>query len=259
MNVSRRIRLRRGLKRTAVALVLAVATLGMLRAVASLVLPAAGVDGVADIVLDPGHGGSDPGALGGGRAPLREKDATLDIARRTASLLRAEGLRVGLTREEDETVSLPERLARARRIGGADSVLVSIHCNHADERAAVGIETWHTSLAESGSFLARVQRWGMVLLGRDPSLDPSERAAESGRLAQCLQRAVSSHARRPDRGLRDGSLYLTRRASGPAVLVECGFISNPVEAALLASEAHRQRLAEGLAKGCREFRESVRR
>ncbi len=259
MTVRRRGFLRRGLKRTIVALSIVVAALGLLRLGARLVFPANADAGEAEVVLDPGHGGSDPGALGGGRAPLREKDATLDVARRTALLLRAEGISVGLTREEDETVSLSERLVRARRVGRASAVLISIHCNHAEERTATGIETWHTSAAESGTLFPHVQRWGRMLLGRDLGLDPFERAAESERLARCLQTALAAYARRPDRGVRDGSFYLTRRASGPAVLVECGFVSNPAEAALLASEAHRQRMAEGIAKGVRDFRSSDRR
>lgn len=211
--------------------------------------------GPVAVVIDPGHGGVDTGAVSQG---VVEKDLNLDVGRRIAQSLTARGVTVRLTREDDHAVSLEERV----RIGNsqAGAVFVSIHFNDAsgDGRVAMnrasGIETFF-SANKAMSASAGGWMWAS-LFGAGSKADPvaardvelwSER--EGASLAQSIQGALMASTAATDRGIKERSLYVTRRVRGPSVLVEGGFVSHPAEAKLLGDASYRQKLADAIADG----------
>jgi N-acetylmuramoyl-L-alanine amidase len=218
---------------------------------------------IARVLLDPGHGGSDPGAIGSGG--LKEKDVTVDIARRAAKALSQDGLTVVLSRDNDRTVSLEERAALANS-AGAD-LFVSIHCNAAENRAKHGIETYVLDTAsdvvagrvaarENATSVAASAEIGSILA----SLRLSDQQKNSTHLAELLQRAALASIRPSHRDVHDGGVhqagfYVLVGARMPSVLFETSYISNADEEAKLADEAYRQQLAEGVANAVRAYRE----
>ncbi len=220
--------------------------------------------GLGKIVLDPAHGGKDPGAVGLGG--LKEKDVALDIAFRMRKALRRglPGNAIHLTRTSDKYVSLPDRTALANE-HDAD-MFVSIHANSAPSRRIHGVETYLLSEAsskralalsarESGTTVARMSDLQKIL--RDLTL--RSKVDESRKLAQLVQKAILLRLRRTYRGIRDlgvkrGPFYVLLGAQEmPSILVEVAFISNPIEARRLRRPAYRQALAEGIAKGMMRF------
>jgi N-acetylmuramoyl-L-alanine amidase len=217
------------------------------------------------IVIDPGHGGKDPGALG---KRLKEKDVNLDIARRLSKRLkqvtRAE---VVLTRDQDQYVSLADRtrLANARQ---AD-LYVSIHCNSApDSPSAAGFETFFLSAARtdweravmsrengaldfavSDSNPAKAELVGSIL--RD--LAQNEFLKESQELATQVQASTTTWLRGKDRGVKQADFVVLRNAYMPATLVECGFLTNANEERLLGAGDYRERVAIALSNGIMNF------
>src|SRR5215210_2847199 len=164
--------------------------------------------GFSTVVIDAGHGGHDRGGIPGQR--VGEKGMTLDVARRLQERLRAAGLRTVMTRSGDYFVPLGERTAIANRQRNA--VFVSVHFNSGQRVGAAGFETYYYS-RRSGALAARLH-------SKLVSAWPSE-----------------------NRGLRRRGFYVIRRTRIPAVLVECGFLTNPRESRLISSAAYRQRLA----------------
>ena len=225
------------------------------------VLPA----GPLSVIIDPGHGGDDTGAVSQG---VVEKDLNLDVGRRIAQSLVARGVRVRLTREDDHYLSLEERV----RIGNAQSgtVFVSIHFNDAsgDGRLAMnrasGIETFYS---QNKAMSASAGGWMWAsLFGAGSKADPaaardvelwSER--EGALLAQSIQGALVASTEAADRGIKERSLYVTRRVRGPAVLVEGGFVSHPAEAKLLGDPAYRQKLADAISVGIVKYLDAASR
>lgn len=219
--------------------------------------------GLGRIVLDPGHGGKDPGAVG--LSGIKEKDVALDIAFRTRRVLRRalRGNRIYLTRTTDKYVSLPSRTAFANE-HGAD-IFVSIHANSAHSRRLRGIETYLLSEAsserarrlaarESGTTIERMDDLEKILndLGLRTKVD------ESQKLARQIQQAMLSRLRPGYRGVRNlgvkrGPFYVLLGARMPSILVEVAFISNRREARRMRSPKYRQALAEGIAKGIMKF------
>ena len=216
------------------------------------------------IVLDPGHGGEDPGAVG--RRGTREKVVVIDIARRLKKKLEKQGFEVILARDSDKFVSLADR-SRCGNGRKAD-LFVSIHANASPNRAACGLETyflseaktdWERAVAarENASFeaddsVSRLNAAGDVgLILAD--LAQNEYLVESSELAAKIQEKTVPYARIKDRGVRQANFYVLRNNFMPAVLVECGFLSNQSEEKLLRQLDHRERLAEGISRGIVEF------
>ena len=201
------------------------------------------------ICLDPGHGGSDPGARSRDGRTV-ESALTLDVARRVRSLLAADGFDVQLTRSDAATdQSLEERPAKARR-WKADA-FVSIHFNtNPGTTAARGLETYVFPAGgmESTSFS-----------GRRPSPEsklPWRGAASNVgnvQLGFCIQRRLLAATKLPDRGLRRARFVVLREATVPAALVECGFLSSPQDLAYLRTEAGLDALARGIYEGICDF------
>lgn len=173
------------------------------------------------IVLDPGHGGHDPGAVG--PTGLRESDIVLDVAKRVRDLLLDSGHKVRLTRETDCYVSLSARAEFANRERA--ELFVSVHCNAATDPRAHGTETWYYPSSVNGR-----------------------------RLAEVLQQALVAALRRRDRGLKTSSnLTVLRRTVMPAALVELAFISNDEEEQLLGLDEVRMAAATAIAEGVRSY------
>ncbi len=168
------------------------------------------------VVIDAGHGGHDRGGIPGQR--IAEKDMTLDVAQRLKNVLSASGYRVVMTRSTDVFVPLGGRVAIANSY--RNSIFVCIHFNATGRSGASGIETY---------FYSR----------------------ESLPLASAIHYYVTGGAPSANRGVRRRGYYVLRRTSIPAVLVECGFLTNPTEAAYAQSVSYRQKLAEEIAAGIR--------
>jgi N-acetylmuramoyl-L-alanine amidase len=218
---------------------------------------------VRRVVLDPGHGGSDPGAIGA--TGLREKDVTLDLAHRIAPVLAGEGIEVALTRDDDRFVALEERTARAN--GFNADLFVSIHCNAAENTARHGIETYvldTTSDAIAARVAARENATSpgaaAELGGILASLRFADHASRSTRLAELFQKATRASAVQFDASVRDGGVktagfYVLVGARMPSVLFEANYLSNPEDEARLRSAEYRSRLADGVVNAIRAYRE----
>ena len=170
----------------------------------------------AVVVIDAGHGGYDRGGVPGQR--ITEKDKTLDVALRLRHILQADGYKVIMTRDQDVFVPLGTRVTIANSYRNA--IFVSIHFNCSTRAGANGIETYYYS---SGS----------------------------AELAASIHRNVVASAPTENRGIRRRGFFVLRRASVPAVLVECGFLTNPEEGRLAQTDGYRQKLAEQIARGIR--------
>ncbi len=180
-----------------------------------LMVSAIAVARPAVVVIDPGHGGHDRGGMPGQR--LAEKGFTLDTAKRLARVLgNGTGIKVVLTRDDDTFVSLKERTHIANQYAGSDAIFVSIHFNAGRREGAYGIETYYNN--QRGYRLAA-------------SVHPR------------VIRAMASI----DRGIRHRGYWVLRKNRLPAILVECGFLTNPAEAARISDSQSRERLARAIA------------
>ena len=173
------------------------------------------------VVLDPGHGGRDPGAVG--PTGLEEKTIALDIALGTARVLRARGVDVEMTRSDDRFIPLAERAAVANRIGA--QCFVSIHINSADNPSAHGTETF-------------------AFRGGTPAQ----------RLALAIQVRLVAALRLRDRGVKFADFQVLRATRMPAALVEVAFINNPHEEKLLRDPDFLDSAATAIAQGIIDWR-----
>jgi N-acetylmuramoyl-L-alanine amidase len=228
----------------------------------------AGPESLRTIVIDPGHGGHDAGAVGPGG--LQEKELSLDIARRVAALLQEElGVRVVLTRGRDQFVELRERTALANR-ERAD-LFLSIHVNAAPDGTATGTETYFLSNEATDGAARRAAEYENRLIAADTGarggspdvlrsilwdLAQSDFQQESSRVAEALQNNLDRALRRPSRGVKQAPFYVLGGAAMPAVLVEIGFISNPQEEQRLWDDGYRDRIARALVAGVTAYKRS---
>jgi N-acetylmuramoyl-L-alanine amidase len=217
------------------------------------------------VVLDPGHGGHDTGAVG--PTGLTEKEVVLDLALRLRPLLQRQlGLRVILTRSEDVFVRLSARSALANR-AKAD-FFVSLHLNGSAQRHAAGFETFYYTREPSDTDArTSVQRENLVLDQTGSAgqaqvaflrstladLAVTRDMKESSQLAELELTALSRIIRVENRGVKSGPFYVLATAAMPAVLVESAFITNRIEERKLRRRAYRQRLAEALCDGIGAF------
>jgi N-acetylmuramoyl-L-alanine amidase len=216
------------------------------------------------VVLDPGHGGRDPGAVGVGG--LREKDVTLNLARALRPPLQAAGFRVLLTRDADLTLSLEERTARAEAGGG--DLFVSLHANAAPRRGVQGIETYYLD--------DNHERHSLTVAARENGIPRSELDALQRALARLRISETSVHAERlatlvhggivggmppryrpvQDLGVKKGPFYVLFLSDMPAILVEAGFLTNRTEAARLRDPRYLEAVAEQIAAALVQYREA---
>lgn len=171
------------------------------------------------VVIDPGHGGPDPGAIG--IRGIQEKEIVLDISRQVATMLEQQGIQAVLTREDDRDLDLEPRVQLAQRVNAA--LFVSIHANAIDlSRPEInGLETYYY---ESGLELART-----------------------------IHASILQATGMPDRRVRQARFYVLRRTSMPSVLVETGFVTGRDDAARLSSPAFRTQMATAIARGILQY------
>jgi N-acetylmuramoyl-L-alanine amidase len=220
---------------------------------------------VQTLVIDPGHGGRDPGAIGVGG--LREKDITLRLAKALREKAEAKGFRVVVTREGDRTIDLEERTAMAEAAGG--DVFISLHTNAAPRGAAHGVETYYLD--------ANHERHSIDVAARENGIEPSQVNALQRTLARLRVSETSVHSRRlaalvqdqivvgvdgrygdvHDLGVKKGPFYVLFLSNMPAVLVEVGFITNRKEARLLRDGDYLEELAEQITAALVRYREGL--
>ena len=200
----------------------------------------------AVVVLDPGHGGQDSGAMCGG---VMEKDLTLDVARRVDRLLDSEGVATLMTRIGDSYVSLADRAAFGNR--ATDSIFISIHFNEDNKPVASGVETYYAAhqIDSASSFAS----W-FPFFSRPPSNSPKP---ESQSLAGFIQEALVARTRSVDRGTQAKQFFVIANVTSPAVLIEGGFITNKDELSKLVSEDYRDQLAAAVADGVLRYRDAL--
>lgn len=184
------------------------------------------------VIVDAGHGGHDGGAVANG---ITEKNLALDLARRLRRELETAGLRVRMTRDGDVFLPLEERAALATRLKAA--AFVSVHLNtDGDGTAAEGIETYFADMKP--------------LSARHTGLAASQTSAD---FAADVQRMICAATKAQNRGTKARSYAVVSQASCPAVLVECGFITNAAEAARLKRPDYGDKVASGIAQGVALF------
>jgi len=200
----------------------------------------------AVVILDPGHGGQDSGAMCGGAL---EKDLTLDVARRIDRLLNSEGIATLMTRVGDTYVSLADRAAFANRV--RKCIFVSIHFNEDNKPVASGVETYYAAhQITAGSFLAS---W-LPFLWRPFSDSPNP---ESQNLAALVQEALVARTRSIDRGTEARQFFVIANVTSPAILIEGGFLTNKEDISKLASEDYRDQIAAAVADGILRYRDAA--
>src|SRR5207302_5830988 len=208
--------------------------------------PSAAPGPFAVVVLDPGNGGQDSGAMCGG---VLEKDLTLDVARRIDRLLDSEEIATLMTRMGDTFVSLADRAALANR--ARNCIFISIHFNEDNKPVASGVETYYAAhQITAGSFLAS---W-LPFLWRPLSDSPN---VESQNLARFVQEALVARTRAVDRGIQTRQFFVIANVTPPAVLIEGGFLTNKEDISKLASEDYRDQIAAAVADGILRYREAA--
>ncbi len=222
--------------------------------------------GVSRIVIDPGHGGHDPGAQGKG---VNESDLVLDVALRLEKLLSTvPGVEVILTRRTDEFIPLPERTAIANR-EGAD-LFLSIHANASTNSQARGVETYFLNFASNlseASVATRENAASGQAMGALPdfvkAIALNNKLDESRDFAKQVQHAMMDKLRDQNKTVRDlgvkqAPFVVLIGAAMPSVLAEISFVTNPQEARLLKSNAYRQKIAEALYGAVRKYQTSLK-
>ncbi len=217
------------------------------------------------IVLDPGHGGSDPGAIGRGR--LQEKDVTLRLARALRRELVARGFSVVLTRDGDRSLSLLERTAIAEGAGG--DLFVSLHANAARNPAAEGLEIYTLDENARRQTLRLAARENGVTPGEVDALQNlltqlrvSETSERANRVADLVfEEIVRGMARRwpsvgAGRGRLRGPFYVLYLSDMPSILIEAGFVTHAQDARRLRDPDYLDTLAARIASGIERFRDA---
>jgi N-acetylmuramoyl-L-alanine amidase len=222
--------------------------------------------GVSRIVIDPGHGGHDPGAKGSG---VTEAELVLDVALRLETLLtQVPGMEVVLTRREDEFVPLQERTAIANR--ETADLFLSIHANANSSVHVNGIETYFLNFANNLSEAAVAARENAASGQAMNALPDAVKAIalhnkldESRDFATMVQRTMINKVRATnkttkDLGVKQAPFVVLIGASMPSVLTEISFLTNPQEARLLKRNNYRQRIAEALFEAIRKYQTSLK-
>jgi len=197
------------------------------------------------VVLDPGHGGQDSGAMCGA---ILEKNLTLDIAQRVDRLLQSQGLATVMTRVGDSYVSLQDRAAVTNR--ARDCILVSIHFNES-KKTASGVETYYAE--HQAAPAPRLVSWIPFFSG--PAAESPTLASQS--LARFIQEAMIARTKAPDRGTKPEQLFVLANVSTPAVLVEAGFL-NKDEIAKLDNNDYRDQMAAAISEGILRYRDVLK-
>tara|TARA_A100001011_G_scaffold139928_1_gene147875 strand:+ start:1877 stop:3343 length:1467 start_codon:yes stop_codon:yes gene_type:complete len=219
------------------------------------------------VVLDAGHGGKDPGAIG--KYGTKEKDVALDITKRTGRLLEKSGIKVVYTRDEDVFIPLLDRTKIANDSNG--KLFVSIHANANKNRKVQGFETFLLRPGKSQDAIEVASRENSVISLEEftdqyedltgealimATMAQSMFMKESEDLASIIQMELDKRLNTPNRGVKQAGFYVLIGASMPNALVEVGFISNPSEEKKLREKAHKQKIAEAIYQAIKHFKQS---
>jgi N-acetylmuramoyl-L-alanine amidase len=221
------------------------------------------------VVLDPGHGGTDPGAHG--LRGIDEKEVVLAISKLLADELRADGIDVSMTRSDDRFLSLEERTALANA-QGAD-LFISVHANASTNPGLRGVEIYYLNNTDNrGTLRLAAMENNLRWNPHDPRLQTeipdlsyilsdlrqTYKVEESKQLAEALQQSVVSRLASDydgveDLGVKEGPFYVLVGAYMPCVLVEVSFLTNPLDGSRLGTAAYRRALAAGIHEGIRRY------
>ncbi len=219
------------------------------------------------VVLDAGHGGKDPGAIG--KYGTKEKDVALDITKRAGRLLEKSGIKVVYTRDEDVFIPLLDRTKIANDSNG--KLFVSIHANANKNRKVQGFETFLLRPGKSQDAIEVASRENSVISLEEftdqyedltgealimATMAQSMFMKESEDLASIIQMELDKRLNTPNRGVKQAGFYVLIGASMPNALVEVGFISNPSEEKKLREKAHKQKIAEAIYQAIKHFKQS---
>ena len=219
------------------------------------------------VVLDAGHGGNDPGAIG--KNGLREKDVNLDVAKKLSAYLKAEGVATVLTRSSDNFIPLSTRVSIANK-SGAD-LFISIHSNANRARSLSGFEVYYVAPSVSDSKRAAFTARSVSLNLRDATFSSNAQdlraivwdmiytnsRAEAIELAHILCKVMDASIDADILGIKSARFQVLKGVRMPGVLVEIGFLSNLNEERLLKTSAYRQKIAEGILESLREYSQNM--
>jgi len=219
------------------------------------------------VVIDAGHGGKDPGAVG--YRGTKEKDIALDVAKRLEKKLSKNmNVRIIMTRDEDIFLRLSERTKIANESNG--NLFISIHTNAAEDRRASGFETFLIG-PNKNEAAVRVAARENAVLELEGSTDKkltnedliqatiaqSAFASKSEQFASIVQKEIKKRVQSRDRGVKQAGFYVLMGASMPNVLVELGFISNPSEEKKLRSPQYRDQLATAIYRAVEQYQKTL--
>lgn len=217
------------------------------------------------IVVDPGHGGKDPGAIG--PAGLMEKDVVLDVALKVKELLKSDPqYEIILTRDKDIFIPLNERTEIANRVGA--DLFISIHTNASPNSYAHGIETYLLNWTDDEEAIRVAARENAISVKRMKqlkgelgfmlaSLEREAKRDDSVKLAGYIHNAMTDSLKtafsRNDNGLKQALFYVLVGAKMPSCLLEISYISNPEEEKLLSDDSYRMRIARSIVDGIKNY------
>jgi N-acetylmuramoyl-L-alanine amidase len=216
------------------------------------------------VVIDPGHGGKDPGAVSADKK-VSEKDVTLEISKLLKKRVEKAypHISVHLTRDEDTFLSLKERAKIANSLDA--EVFISVHCNGSEYKSASGPEIFYLSKSSSRGAMRAAARENGVSLSKMSDLEATlidlltnSKKTESTRLAQVVHDSLvvsdaTQGARTKDRGVKQAPFYVLIGATMPAILVECGFVNNLAQKDSAARQTFSNSISSKLAKGVIEY------
>jgi N-acetylmuramoyl-L-alanine amidase len=220
------------------------------------------------VVIDPGHGGHDPGSIG--YKGVEEKDIVLSISKKVGGYIEEylPNVKVVYTREDDTFIDLEERGPIANKAGG--DLFVSIHANKFHNRQPHGTETYFLGLERSETALEVMKRENNIINGDEPydpdkvlspeellvyELQNSGYIATSEKIAGRIEDQFANRAQRKSRGVKQGRFVVLYQASMPAILIETGFLSNPSEQRFLSSDYGQSIIASAIFRAIRNYKE----
>lgn len=216
---------------------------------------------ISRIVIDPGHGGKDPGAIGPNGE--KEKDITLAVGKLLADQLEEKGFTIYMTRRSDVFIPLEERTAFANK--KKVDLFISIHVNANENVSSRGVETYFLNLTTDANSMKVAERENVMIkqsmselqfILRDLMLNA--RINESSRFASSIQHSVISSLNRSgyggkNNGVKQAPFFVLMGARMPSALIEMGFITNPAECRLLQKRSHQESIVKGIVKGINTF------
>ena len=220
---------------------------------------------IGAVLIDPGHGGKDPGALDtitvdGKKVQVQEKDVVLNVGKKIYNLLTRKypDKKILMTRDTDEFLSLEERVEIANnvKLGEREAILyVSVHVNAAFDKSAGGFEVWYLSPGYRRTVISESEADDAEVLPILNSMMEEEYTTESILMAKYILDGLDNKMGdiMTNRGIKEEEWFVVRNAKMPSVLIELGFLTNPKEAAILIDESYLKKIADGIYNGIVSF------